>query len=72
MRVSQLLHVMDKNDEVVINDFGKAVDKMTIYEGLVKGINRDNPINKMCVACICASDDTIYIVAEFPKGKGGE
>ena len=72
MRVSQLIRAMDKNDDIVINDFAKPVDNMTIYEGAVRGIRKDNPINKMHVSCICASNDTICIVAENPREKGGE
>lgn len=71
MRVSQLIHVIDKDEMIVIHDFDKPIDKMKIYTGAVRGITKDNPINKMHVTCITATDDTIFIVAETPRKKGG-
>ena len=70
MKVSQLLHVIDKDDTIVIEDFEKPVTKMQIYVGPVRGIKKDNPINKMHVAGITAVNDTLFILAEDPKMKG--
>jgi arginine repressor len=63
MKVSQLLHVMDKDDEIVIDDYDAPIVKMRLYKGKVKGIKRDDQINKMHVASICADDDTILVLA---------
>lgn len=70
MRVSQLLHNMDKNDLIVIDDYDKPIDKMTLYKGNVRGIKRDNPINKMHIESICADNDTILVLATHPTEKG--
>ncbi len=70
MRVSQLIHAMDKNDIIVIDDYDAPIDKMTIYQGTVRGIKRDNPVNQMHVSSICAKDDTILVLAENPRKKG--
>ena len=69
MRVSQLLKAMDKDDMIVIDDYDKPVDDMTIYDGTVRGIKRDNPVNKMHVASICANNDKILVLAEDPKKR---
>lgn len=70
MKVSQLLHVMDKEDLISIEDYNAPIDKMTIYEGAVRGIKRDDAINKMHVYGICAVNDTICVLAEKPRARG--
>ena len=70
MRVSQLLHTMDKDDLIIIDDYNAPIDKMTLYKGTVRGIVRDNPINKMHVESICAANDTILVLATHPAEKG--
>ena len=72
MIVSQLLYVMEKDDFIMIDDADACIDNQTIYIGTVRGITRDNPINKMHIDCICANNDIIHILAEKPKKKGGE
>lgn len=69
MTVSQLLHVMDKDDDIVINNGAANVQAMCIYEGVVRHIKRDNPVNRMHVAAVCACEDTIFVLAEEPKSK---
>lgn len=64
MRVSQLLRVMDKDDEIVIDDVDLPIDKNTIYQGPVRGIKKDNPINKIHIGAICAANDTIFVLVE--------
>ncbi|MBE6547941.1 MAG: hypothetical protein E7667_03560 [Ruminococcaceae bacterium] len=71
MRVSQLLHVMDKDDLIVIDDYDKPVDQMTIYTGTVRGIKREDPVNKMHVCIVCADNDTILVLATKTSKKGG-
>ena len=71
MRVSQLIHAMDKDDMIVIDDYNAPIDNMTIYQGTVRGIKRDNPINQMHVSNISVIDDTILVLAE-KTSKGGE
>lgn len=72
MRVSQLLHVIDKDDVIVIDDYDEPINKMTVYRGTVRGIRRDDPVNQMHVSGICAKDDTILVLAEKPSKKGSE
>ena len=72
MKVSQLIHAMDRDDVIVIDDYDKPIDKMTLYDGKVRGIRKDNPINKMHIESICAKDDTIMVLAREQRKKGGE
>lgn len=70
MKVSQLLHVMDKDDPIVIDDYDAPLDNMTLYEGVVRGIKKDDPINKMHVMSICACNDLILVLAVKQRQKG--
>lgn len=69
MRLSQLIHAMDKDDMIVIDDYNAPIDNMTIYQGTVRGIKRDNPINQMHVSNICAKDDIILVLAEKTRER---
>lgn len=69
MKVSALLHVMDKDDFIVIDNFDKPINNTLMYAGKVRGITRDSPINRMHVSSIWVSDDTIFILAEKPQRK---
>lgn len=64
MRVSQITHAMDKDDEIVIDAYDAPIDRMTLYRGSVRGIKKDDPINKMHVSSICADNDTILLLVE--------
>jgi hypothetical protein len=70
MRVSQLLHVMDKDDDIIIDDGNKKIDRQRVYSGTVRGIKRDNPINKMHVVVIYPYDNKLLVLAETSENKG--
>ena len=67
MRVSQLLHVIGRGERVIISDIGKPIDEMEIYTGDARGIKKDDPINRMHVAAVCACDCDIHVIVESPK-----
>ena len=69
MKISQLLHAMDKEDQIVIDDYNARIDHMTIYEGPVRGIKRDDPINRMHVSSVCDMDDKIMVLVEKQRAK---
>ena len=69
MRVSQLIHTMDRDDEIVIDDFDAPIDKNNLYKGTVRGIKKDNPINKMHVMSVCADNDVILVLAIEPRRR---
>ena len=64
MKLSQLTKVMDKDEEIFVSDRNAPIDKMLLYSGAVRGIVRDNPINKYHVNSVCADDDTILVLVE--------
>lgn len=69
MKVSQLIHVMDRDDDIVIDDYDAPMDRMRIYSGAVRGIKKDNPINKMVVMSVCADNDAILVLAIEPRRR---
>ena len=69
MRVSQLLHAMDKDEIIYISDYDLPIDRMTLYSGTVRGIERENPINKMHIISICADKDEIHVLAQTKRRK---
>ena len=71
MKVSQLIHAMDRDDLIVIDDFDAPIDKMNLYIGKVMGIYKDNPINKMHIKSICADNDMILVLVRT-EGKRNE
>lgn len=70
MKASQLIHAMDREAWICIEDFAKPIDRMTIYTGSARGIKKDDPINRMHVSLIFAVGDVIRILAEEPRKKG--
>lgn len=64
MRVSQLIHAMDRDDLIIVNDGNKRITNMCVYSGEVRGIKKDDPINRYYVHHIFADGDTIVVLAE--------
>lgn len=62
MKVSQLIHAMDKDDELIVDDESKPINKMQLYRGSVRGIKRDDPINAMHVNGVFACDNIIVVL----------
>lgn len=69
MRVSQLLKVMDKEDYVAIFDPNKGIGENRIYDGEVRGVKRDNPINSYHIVKVFAFDDSVIMEAAEPKKR---
>lgn len=67
MRVSQLIHAMDKDDDIVIHDADKRANCMQIYKGTVRGLKKDDPINKMHVHHFFACDNVIMVLVGKKK-----
>ena len=64
MRVSQLIHAMDRDDLIIVNDGNKRITNMCVYSGEVRGIKKDDPINRYHIHHIFADGDTIVVLAE--------
>lgn len=66
MKVSQLLHAMDKDEEILIDndDVHERITQPPLYEGNVRGIKRDDPINRMHINHIFAHDSVMVVLVE--------
>lgn len=69
MKVSQLIHKMDRDDEIVIDDYDAPVFQNRIYAGAARGIKKDDPVNQMLIQSICAGGDVILVLA---RQKGAD
>ena len=69
MRVSQLLHVMDKNDCIEVMLDGAPVDRQCLYCGIARGIHKDDPINRGHITMLCACDDWVIVEIKLAEGK---
>lgn len=67
MRLSQLIHAMDRDDDICVSDYGAPIDKCLLYDGIVRGIKKDNEINKMHVVNVTASDDVVCVLVSRRK-----
>lgn len=70
MRVSQLIHAMDRDEEIIIEDGNRRINRMRLYEGTVRGIKRDDPINRMHVNRVIACDNVMVVLANEARVKG--
>ena len=63
MKLSQLIHAMDRYDTIIVNAFNKdlPLNKNRLYKGLVKDIYKDNPINKCHVKFVTAVQDELLV-----------
>ena len=61
MKVSQILHKMQRCELVHIFDSTAPIDNNTLYEGNVRGIKRDDPLNSKFVTGIWACGDTVVL-----------
>ena len=62
MKVSQLIHAMDKDEKIIISDESKPVNRMELYVGSVRGIKRDDPINGLHVNSVFACDNIMVVL----------
>lgn len=67
MKVSQVLHKMQRDELVHIFDSSAPIDKNTLYESDVRSIKRDDPVNGKFVTGIWACDYTLVLDVAPPK-----
>lgn len=70
MKVSQLIHAMDRDERITINDYDAPIDKSLLFDGTPRGIKKDDPINKMLVESIVADGDVILVLARKRENVG--
>ena len=61
MKVSQVLHKMDRDEHVLIYDSTMPIDESELYEGTPRGFKRDDPLLGRSVTGIWADEDTIVL-----------
>lgn len=63
MKLSQLIYIMDKDDDIIIVNTRKNVpiDKKFLYHGTVRGIHKDDPMNKAHVSFLMALDNAVLV-----------
>ena len=71
MRVSQLLKVMDRDKLIVIDNLSANIENMTMFQGPVKGIKKEDPINSMHVEVVDAVGDILFLLVSKPTNQNG-
>lgn len=61
MKVSQVLHKMERDEHVLIYDSSAPIDKAELYDGTPRGFKRDNPLLSKSVTGIWADEDVIVL-----------
>lgn len=62
MKLSQLIHAMDRDDKIIVNTCKNVpINKKCLYQGKVRGIYKDSPLNKGYIRFLMASDDMIIV-----------
>lgn len=69
MKLSQLIHAMDREDVIIVNDEGQPVDETCLYRGEVRGIKRDDPLNKRHITKLFAFDDMVVVFTVEPTRR---
>lgn len=64
MKISQLLTIIDEDEQIFISDDNAPIFEMPIFSGRAGDIENDNPINEMNIINITAADWELLILAE--------
>ena len=64
MKISQLLTIIDKSDEIIISDYNASISEMFLFVGCAGDIENDNPLNEMNVVNITAHLCELLILVE--------
>jgi hypothetical protein len=67
MKVSQLTYVMGKSGRISVHSGEGAI----VFDGFVREMKKDNPVNKMYVTSVFAHGGIIYVRAVEPINKRG-
>ena len=77
MKLSQLLKVMDKDDDIIIYDYMRNIEKSIanepIFSGNIRKIHRDSPLNKGHIKYLIPCDNRILVeISLAERSDGGE
>lgn len=70
MKLSQILHAMDRDEEIIVNT-SKDVPytEQNLYTGTVRGIHKDSPLNRAHIRFLMAADDRILVEIDTEGGR---
>ena len=66
MKLSSLLHKMGKTDMISVGECNKKTSER-LYEGTVRGILRDDPLNTYRIRHIVPGRYMVFISVEIPR-----
>lgn len=69
MKLSQLLHKMERDARIIVKDTSRPIDRMRVYEGEARGIKRDDALNGYYVEHVLADDNVLVVLAGKPNRK---
>ena len=69
MKLSQLLHKMERDAKIIVEDTSSAIDQMRVYEGEVRGIKRDDALNGYYVENVLVDGNVLVVLAGKPNRK---
>ena len=72
MKLSQLLKVMDKDDDITIYDYNKPTNNEPIFCGNIRKIYKDNPLNKCHIKYLIPCDNRILVEISLDERNGNE
>lgn len=74
MKLISILHAMDEEDEIIVNDENAPIDKMCLFKGDVKECKKQGYFRNGVVTALLACDNVLIVAVniEYQKKKGGE
>ena len=69
MKLSQLLHKMERDARIIVEDTSLPIDRMRVYEGEVRRIKRDAEINSFYVEHVLVVGNVLVVLAGKPNRK---
>ena len=69
MKLSQLLHKMERDARIIVEDTSLPIDRMRVYEGEVRGIKRDDALNGYYVENVLVDGNVLVVLAGKPNRK---
>ena len=73
MKLSQLIHAMDRDETIIVNTCRDVpLPTKNLYTGTVRGIHKDSPLNKGHVKFLMAMDNSILVEIFLKEGENNE
>lgn len=72
MKLSQLLKVMDKDDDIIIYEYEKSIINKPIFRGNVKNIHKESPLNKGHIKYLLPCNNRILVEISLAERSENE